>query len=208
MFNFRKKKEISIDSLEKGGSSIFSDIDTCLSSGYPEDAVNLIEDALKKVSKHQDKLKLYLKLEQVYVSTDKPDMKIQTYKRLSEFILTEAPHLKFEVIPQSLELYKQGDYTPEPEEIKPLAELACEKKDYSTALKLISGFVKKHAGHADYDDNYLIAAKCFAAQKAYAKAVKIYRNILSKLEATDSRYLDVKSALLLVNQKAKKQRQP
>ncbi len=205
MFNikFRKSKEIEISSPEKDDSTIFTDIDTCINNGYSNDAVKLIEEALTRVTKNEDKLKLYFKLEQTYLAVNNNDMVMQTYKRMSEFILKEAPYLKFKVIPQSLELYKQGNYFPDPEEVKPLAELAYEKKDYATALKLISDFTKSHSNHQDINYNYMIAARCFAAKKNYEKAIKIYNNILNKLEKTDSLYFDVKSELLLVRQEAK-----
>ncbi len=195
------EEEKVTDEYELDFPEFIEDVKFCISNGYPEDAITLLNNVIETKSESPSAILTMFKLliDTYKIKQDnkkankiRHDMVAYTYK--------DAPHLKKKVMPIMVDLFMDGELQPKADEIRHLAEAAYKRRKYKAVPKLVNGFIQKNPQHPDIVDNYYWLANTLIVKKEYTKAYRILLTLIKKYPQ-HPRIIDIRSEALKIKSK-------
>lgn len=193
MLKFGKMKKAA---KENTVDALIQDAKQCLKNGHPDDAIAILESALKDSEHSPDTMMiLYETLINAYNQQENESLVNKVRRDMIDYVSAKAPHLKERVLPSVLDLYSAGQFTPSADEVYSLAQAALQRQDFPAVIRLVGRFAQENPSHPDLVGIYLVMGKALMGQKDTEKAYRLLGGLMKKYP-NDTMTIEVKSAFL------------
>lgn len=193
MLKFGKMKKAA---KENTIDAVLQDAKQCLNSGHPDDAIAILDTALKDSGHSPDTMMgLYEALISAYSQQENESLANTVRRDMVDYVLANAPHLKERILPSILDLHSAGQFTPSADEVYPLAQAALQRQDFPTVTRLIGRFAQDNPSHPDLVGIYLVMGKALMGQKDTEKAYRLLGGLMKKYPDSPMT-IEVKSTFL------------
>lgn len=190
---------------KKGGSrqrqhSVIDDAKQCLQENHVDDAIKLLDMIIKNPEDSEQAITAYELLMQAHSQLPNSSQLKAIQRQFLTYVMQHAPQQQARAIPAASALAKSGEWVPDADQIKSLADYMLRRRDYKGVLKIVGAFAKKHPGHVDTAANYYLVSKALIGLKQYNKAYKILGGLMKQFPNSPLA-LDIKSEFLAVKRK-------
>lgn len=170
-------------------------------AGNREDAVQSLLLTINNTSDWQQKMPLLTRLFEYYDEMGQSQKKEQWISQMIHQVATKE-HENFPQIHGFVKDKVAQAEAFQPQLIYPLANLALINRDAELAVKLTTGFAKKHPNHVDIPGNYFVAAKALKTLRKSEQAYKILAHLI-KTYPNDEEMPEIKALFSEVKTKLK-----